>query len=60
MKFNKGDKLIYLELDYFNNQFHFKNCIKQFTVKSCNDEYFSPFYDVEQYYAGCNSGGVKY
>jgi len=41
-KFNIGDEVIKLNLDYFDNPYHYQKCVESgFNVVDCNDRYFS-------------------
>lgn len=56
MKFEKGDKVIVLDLSYFKNYFHYeRKCIKEYTVLDADERYFSPYYEnYDKYFSGCN------
>jgi len=43
-KYQKGDKVIILNLDYFDNPYHFEKSIQELTVLDSDDKYFSPYY----------------
>ena len=42
-KFNIGDDVIRLNLDYFKNPYHFKKCIENHVVKDSDDKFFSVY-----------------
>lgn len=44
-KFQKGDKVVVLDMSYFDNPFHYKKCIHEYTVQDADEHYFSPFYE---------------
>lgn len=44
LKYNVGDKVIVLNLDYFDNWFHYKLSIKEYTVLYAGEKYFSQYY----------------
>lgn len=45
LKYNIGDKVIHLELDYLDNWYHFKQSISEYEVKGANQRLFSVYKD---------------
>ena len=42
-KFNIGDDVIRLSLDYFKNPYHFKKCVENHVVKDADNRFFSVY-----------------
>lgn len=59
-KFNTGDTAFSFKLDYFDNQYHFKKCIKKHIVKDSNGKYFSLYGTLDSYFSGCNQWDIRH
>jgi hypothetical protein len=59
MKFEKGDKVVLLDMGYFSNQYHYKNCISELTVLDADEKYWSPYYEsYDKYHSGMNQWSI--
>jgi hypothetical protein len=61
MKFEIGDKVVILKMQYFDNSYHYDKCIEEFTVKDANEKYFSPHREkLDPFLSGSNMYSIVF
>jgi hypothetical protein len=46
MKFEKRDKVLLVDMSYFGNSYHYRNCVSELTVLDADDVYWTPYYGI--------------
>lgn len=61
LKFNIGDKVILLQLQYFDNPYHYKLCVSEYTVKGASAKWFRLFGEkIESFIPGMDKWDYRY